>query len=106
MTAASVAPQPAEQRPNLRPEIDSPPAAKTADAHRYARLRGAVTDDYLSGAVAGWPQIAAVIDAHDRGVAAGVARGASEVILALRNEELSAAVRVREDNFVRRYSQV
>jgi hypothetical protein len=62
--------------------------------------------DYLRGAVAGRPNVATVIDAYHRGVAARVARGAGEVVFALGNQELPAAVGVREANFARRHGQV
>src|SRR5262245_3509240 len=63
VTAARVTPESTKQRHDLCPEVDGPPAAEAANPHRHARLRRTVTHDYLRGAVAGGPQVAAVIDA-------------------------------------------
>src|SRR5262249_12409090 len=96
VTASRVAPESAEQRHDLRPEVDGPPGAEAADTYRHAHLGWAVPNDNLRSAIAGGTQVTMVINAHHGGVAARIARGAGNVPLAVGNDELPAIVSVRK----------
>src|SRR5439155_24731883 len=101
VTAAGVAAVLAQQRHNLRLEVDGPAVPRPLDGDGDASAALAVHDFDVGGAVADGDDVTVAINADDGGVAAAVAGAARDVALAQRDEELPAVEGVAQLDLAR-----